>query len=177
MQREPLPPRRTGTEVGVRLASRDGFQWDEKGTAMGRSLRFGRAARGSASRDGATGWWDEVAGNARAHGALPYVVEGFTEITDAVRRGHAVLVRREAAEVAEGIRVFEDGGSSVTGAFAPPAVQASPPVVAILRFDVATARFVLQDAASATGGVQLTPKRLARYLDAPDRSVGVALGA
>ena len=60
-------------------------------------------------------WWDEVAGNARAHGALPYVVEGFTEITDAVRRGHAVLVRREEAEVAEGVTVFDAGATPDDG--------------------------------------------------------------
>lgn len=129
--------------------------------------------------DAAGGWWDEVAGTARAHGARPYVVEGFTEITDAVRRGHAVLVRREEAEVAEGVRVFAADSTPVTGAFAPVSerTKAAEPIVAILRFDVGTARFVLQDAASPAGAVQLTPKRLARYLDAPDRSVGVALGA
>jgi hypothetical protein len=144
---------------------------------MGRSLRFGRAAGGDDAS--ARPWWDEVAGNARAHGALPYVVEGFTEITDAVRRGHAVLVRREEAEVAEGITVFDAGATPVTGAFSPVSerTQAAPPIVAILRFDAGTARFVLQDAGSPAGAVQLTPKRLARYLDAPDRSVGVALGA
>lgn len=143
---------------------------------MGRSLRFGRS---QASADAPQGWWDEIAGNARAHGARPYVVEGFTEITDAVRRGHAVLVRREQVEVAEGVTVFEAGATPVTGAFSPVSdrTRAAPPIVAILRFDVGTARFVLQDAASPAGAVQLTPKRLARYLDAPDRSVGVALGA
>jgi hypothetical protein len=142
---------------------------------MGRSLRFGRTSDDQGERP----WWDEVAGNARAHGALPYVVEGFTEITDAVRRGHAVLVRREQAEVAEGITVFDAGSTPVTGAFSPVSeqTQAAPPIVAILRFDAGSARFVLQDAASPAGAVQLTPKRLARYLDAPDRSVGVALGA
>jgi hypothetical protein len=124
-------------------------------------------------------WWDDVAGNARAHGAMPYVVEGFTEITDAVRRGHAVLVRREQVEVADGVTVFEAGATPVTGAFSPVSerTSAAPPIVAILRFDVGTARFVLQDAGSPAGAVQLTPKRLARYLDSPDRSVGVALGA
>jgi len=149
---------------------------------MGRSLRFGRAARSGdaggddSARAGSASWWDEVAGNARAHGARPYVVEGFTEITDAVRRGHAVLVRREEAEVAEGVTVFDAHSTPVTGPFNE--VQASaPPIVAILRFDISAARFVLQDAASPAGSVQLTPKRLARYLDAPARSVGVALGA
>jgi hypothetical protein len=143
---------------------------------MGRSLRFGRQREAdNTPRD----WWDEIAGNARAHGARPYVVEGFTEITDAVRRGHAVLVRREQAEVADGVTVFDADSTPVTGAFSPVSerTKAQPPVVAILRFDVGTARFVLQDAASPAGAVQLTPKRLARYLDAPDRQVGVALGA
>ncbi|MCW2927476.1 MAG: hypothetical protein JWM86_1444 [Thermoleophilia bacterium] len=129
--------------------------------------------------DESAAWWDEVASNARAHGAMPYVVEGFTEITEAVRRGHAVLVRREQAEVAEGITVFQAGATPMTGAFSPVSdrTREAPPIVAILRFDVGTARFVLQDAGSPAGAVQLTPKRLARYLDAPDRSVGVALGA
>jgi hypothetical protein len=131
-------------------------------------------ARATEARSAA--WWDEVAGNARAHGARPYVVEGFSEITDAVRRGHAVLVRREHAEVADGVTIFEDGTTGMTGAFGPAAGRAAP-IVAILRFDIGTARFVLQDAASPAGAVQLTPRRLARYLDAPDRSVGVALGA
>jgi hypothetical protein len=145
---------------------------------MGRSLR--RTAAGRDANSGATRtWWDDVAGNARAHGALPYVVEGFTEITDAVRRGHAVLVRREQVEVADGVTVFDVGATPVTGAFSPVSerTKAAPPIVAILRFDVGTARFVLQDAGSPAGAVQLTPKRLARYLDSPDRSVGVALGA
>lgn len=150
---------------------------------MGRSLRFRRNHDGgdgdqSPTDDASAAWWDDVLGNARSHGARPYVVEGFTEITDAVRRGHAVLVRRERAEVADGITVFEQGSTPVTGAFGPAGAHApTPPIVAILRFDMGTARFVLQDAASPAGAVQLTPKRLARYLDAPDRSVGVALGA
>ena len=144
---------------------------------MGRSLRFGRGGRGEQPRVGTETWWDEVAGNARAHGARPYVVEGFVEITDAVRRGHAVLVRREQAEVADGITVFEQHSTPVTGAFGPSGASAVSPVVAILRFDIGTARFILQDAASPAGAVHLTPKRLARYLDTPDRSVGVALGA
>lgn len=107
---------------------------------------------------------------------MPYVVEGFTEITDAVRRGHAVLVRRERVEVADGVTVFEDGSTAMTGPFTP-LPEGGTPVVAILRFDVGSARFVLQDASSPAGAVQLTPKRLQRYLAAPDRSVGVALGA
>lgn len=140
---------------------------------MGRSRRFGRAGDDAAT---AMPWWEDVAGNARAHGAMPYVVEGFTEISDAVRRGHAVLVRREAAEVAEGMTIFEAGATPVTGAFGPEAPGPAP-IVAILRFDVSSARYVLQDAHSPAGAVQLTPRRLARYLDAPDRAVGVALGA
>lgn len=145
---------------------------------MGRTLRFGRGNDGGEPPVGTEAWWDEVAGNARAHGARPYVVEGFSEITDAVRRGHAVLVRREHAEVAEGITIFDEGATPVTGPFGPARVESdAPPIVAILRFDIASARFVLQDAASPAGAVQLTPRRLARYLDAPDRSVGVALGA
>jgi hypothetical protein len=139
---------------------------------------MGRSGRDDSNEPVELPWWEEVAGNARAHGALPYVVEGFTEITEAVRRGHAVLVRREQAEVADGITVFEPGSTPVTGAFASIGVEQSPPpIVAILRFDVGSARFVLQDAGSPAGAVQLTPRRLARYLDAPDRSVGVALGA
>lgn len=144
---------------------------------MTRFLR-GRQHRGAAPVRRAGRWWEDVAGTARAHGARPYVVEGFSEITDAVRRGHAVLVRREPAEVAEGVTIFDEGSTAVTGPFSSvePAGEAAP-IVAILRFDVGTARFVLQDAASPTGAVQLTPRRLARYLEAPDRSVGVALGA
>ena len=145
---------------------------------MGRSLRFGRARDARPTLDERADWWDEVAGNARAHGARPYVVEGFAEITDAVRRGHAVLVRREQAEVADGITIFEAGSTPMTGAFGPDAASGDAlPIVTILRFDVGTARFVLQDAASPAGSVQLTPRRLARYLQAPGREVGVALGA
>ena len=105
---------------------------------MGRSLRnTGRADAGEPHP-----WWDDVAGNARAHGALPYVVEGFTEITDAVRRGHAVLVRREQAEVADGVTVFESGSTPMSGAFSTVSERASaaPPIVAILRFDVGPTR-------------------------------------
>ena len=105
------------------------------------------------------------------------MVEGFTDITDAVRRGHAVLVRREQVEVADGVTVFDEDSTPVTGPFAARPADAREPVVAILRFDVGTARFILQDAGSAAGAVHLTPRRLATYLDSPDRSVGVALGA
>ena len=125
---------------------------------MGRSLRRSRATR-TTDAPAERHWWDDVAGNARAHGALPYVVEGFTEITDAVRRGHAVLVRREQVEVADGVTVFDAGATPVAGAFAKVGTaseSAAPPVVAILRFDVGTARFVLQDAGSPAGAV--TPR-------------------
>ncbi|MCW2972408.1 MAG: hypothetical protein JWN72_681 [Thermoleophilia bacterium] len=146
---------------------------------MARPLKFGRTARNAASSAPAaeTPWWEEISTNARTHGALPYVVEGFTEITEAVRRGHAVLVRREAAEVADGITVFDDGATPVTGPFQPLPKGEVAPIVAILRFDVGSARFVLQDAASPAGAVQLTPKRLATYLASPGREMGVALGA
>lgn len=146
-------------------------------------IRFGRAPRedaGATDADplDAPAWCDELAKNARAHGASPYLVEGFTDITDAVRRGHAVLVRRERVEVADGVTVFEQEATPITGPFAAqPARSAPDPIVAILRFDVGTARFVLQDAHSPTGGIQLTPRRLATYLNDPDRSVGIALGA
>lgn len=139
------------------------------------SIRFGRAPVEDDVRD-TPAWCDELARNARAHGASPYVVEGFEDISGAVRRGHAVLIRRERAEVADGVTIFEADATPVTGPFAPPATQPDP-VVAILRFDVGTARFVLQDAASPAGAVQLTPRRLATYLDSPSRSHGVALGA
>lgn len=131
---------------------------------MGRSLRFGRKSSNNQCQ-GKLSWWDELAQNARNHGARPYIVEGFTEVTDAVKRGHAVLVRRERAQVSDTVTVFEHELSNDESA-----------VVAILRFDVHTARFVLQDATSSTLSIQLTPRRLARYLDAPERSVGVALG-
>ena len=145
---------------------------------MARPLKFGRTARSAdaSAPAGAAPWWEEISTNARTHGALPYVVEGFTEITEAVRRGHAVLVRREAAEVADGITVFDEGATPVTGPFQSLPTEAAP-IVAILRFDVGSARFVLQDAASPAGAVQLTPKRLATYLASPGREMGVALGA
>ena len=44
---------------------------------MGRSLRPGKQAHASTSAAEEQPWWEGVAGNARAHGALPYVVEGF----------------------------------------------------------------------------------------------------
>ena len=148
-------------------------------------IRFGKSPRavddsaaGGSGTDSlaAPAWCDELATNARAHGASPYVVEGFTDITDAVKRGHAVLVRRQRVEVAEGVTVFDSEATPVMGPFAAQPKQTEP-IVAILRFDVGTARFVLQDAHSAVGAVQLTPRRLATYLDDPERSIGIALGA
>jgi hypothetical protein len=152
---------------------------------MGRSLGRLRMTRTNGSGEAATplaaqaAWWDEVARNARAHGALPYVVEGFTEIVDAVRRGHPVLVRRERAQVSDDLTVFEHApGPRLPHAPATtPAPASDVPIVAILRFDVGSARFVLQDPSAAATSVQLTPRRLASYLDAPSRSMGVALGA
>ena len=70
--------------------------------------------------------------------------------------------------------MFEPGGTHVTGPFSPAAMHEPEPVVAVLRFDVGTARFVIQDAASPTGGVQLTPRRLANYLSALARRRGRA---
>lgn len=110
-------------------------------------------------------WHEVVVKTARLHGAMPYVVEGFMEVTEAVRRGHPVVVRKERAEVADGHYVFDD--------VAPADDEA---VVTITRFDLGTARFVVQDPESAMGGVQLTPRRLQEYMSSPGRSVGVALG-
>src|SRR4051812_6836035 len=99
---------------------------------MARPHRFGDRTRGVEDDDAARpAWWDDIAASARAHGARPYVVEGFTEISDAVRRGHAVVVRRQAAEVADGISVFDQPVSTaMTGPFAPdhtrPADDATP---------------------------------------------------
>ena len=147
---------------------------------MGRSLRMVRGhAPGDAVDGGAVeDWWSQIERNARAHGALPYRVEGFTEISDAVRRGHAVLVRRETVEVADGIVVFDDARSGAPPqAFGPSLPEQERAVAVILRFDPSTARFVLQDMASAAGAIQLTPRRLARYLEHPTRSTGIALGS
>lgn len=109
-------------------------------------------------------WHEAVARTARLHGAMPYVVEGFMEVTEAVRRGHPVVVRKERAEVSAGQVVFAD------------AADLDEAVVTITRFDLGTARFVVQDPESPIGAVQLTPKRLQAYLAEPERSVGVALG-
>jgi hypothetical protein len=100
----------------------------------------------------------------KAAGSLPYLVEGFVEITEAVRRGHAVILKRETCEVADGITVFDVESEDVES-------------VTVLRFSPTTARYAIGDAANAAGGIELTPKRLQRYLSAPTRSVGVALGA
>jgi hypothetical protein len=131
-------------------------------------------------RDNVDGEWvAELLAVTRAHGAWSYKVEGFFDITDAVRRGHPVLVRREAAEVAEGVRVFDRpaGAAKPTGPLSWLADEHPDEVVTLVRFDVGTARFVLQDVGSAAGEVALTPRRLQKYLDDPARSVGVALGA
>jgi hypothetical protein len=120
-----------------------------------------------------------VRATASAQGQLPYVVEGFTEVSEAVRRGHPVLLRREPATVAEGITVFEpstrhgsDAGAASSVAFA----GAPGDTVTVQSFDVRTARFVVRDATSVVGELELTPRRLAAYLADPDRAVGVALG-
>jgi hypothetical protein len=143
-------------------------------------------------------WYEDVERLARAQGAMPYVVEGYLEINEAVRRGHSVLLKREPATVADGVRVFDDidaGHSGVAGwsieqsAPAPDeAVRIVDPagfvprpngdrVVTVLTFNVRTARFVVTDASSAVGSIELTPKRLQRYVQDPTRAVGVALGA
>lgn len=130
-------------------------------------------------------WHERIQATARTHGAMPYVVEGFVEISEAVRRGHAVLVRRMPAQVADGVTIFERAprpvrlAGSLHPADAPDASSSDDAVVAILRFNTGTARFVLQDADGSLpmGGIELTPRRLQRYLDDPERSLGVALGA
>ncbi len=95
------------------------------------------------------------------------MVAGFLEINDAVRRGHPVLLRRRRCDVADGITVFNGVQH----------VDAGQPVVTVLRFDPARARFVLRDGGSAVGAVELTPKRLARYLERSGCGDGIALGA
>jgi hypothetical protein len=125
-------------------------------------------------------WYDELSANARAHGAYPYVVEGFMEVVEAVRRGHSVLVRRVSAEVAEGVRVFDTPprGPGIPGSpMEALCASGDGEVVTILRFDVSTARFELRDAGGGGEAIQLTPKRLQRYLSQPDCGMGVALGA
>lgn len=129
-------------------------------------------------------WYEDVVRLARAQGAMPYVVEGFVEIYEAVRRGHAVMLKREECVVAEGVTVFADSPAAPAD---DDALAADPigwfrrlgsaMVVTVARFDPRTARFVLQDTASVVGSLELTPKRLQRYVDSPGRAVGVALGA
>jgi hypothetical protein len=125
-------------------------------------------------------WHERALRSARLHGAMPYVVEGFQEINDAVRRGHSVLLRRERCEVAQGVVVFDDdhaAAARTTMPIAQPRREPSTPLVTVVSFDTATARFVLQDAVGAAGAIQLTPRRLQQYLSDPDRMTGVALGA
>lgn len=110
-------------------------------------------------------WFDDVLDNARTQGSLPYLVEGYPEVMEAVRRGHAVLVRRVPCQVTETIAIFDDQYST------------DDAVVTVIRFDVRTARYVVTDPYTAVGALELTPKRLERYLDHPQRSIGVALGA
>lgn len=113
----------------------------------------------------AKSWFDDVIVNARSQGALPYLVEGYPEVMEAVRRGHAVLVRRLPCQVTDTVSVFDDAYSTEDA------------VVTVIRFDVRTARYVITDPHSAVGSLELTPKRLERYLDDPMRSIGIALGA
>jgi hypothetical protein len=132
-------------------------------------------------------WYDRFVVAARSHGRMPYVVEGFFEIWDAVRRGHAVVLVREPATVAEGIEIFAEaaarpvpanvavGGGTSPGS--PAAGDPQPQLVTIRRFDMARARFEVTDPLDAVGEVHLTPKRLQRYLAEPHRAAGVALGA
>lgn len=119
-------------------------------------------------------WHERYARTARAHGALAYEVEGFVEVTEAVRRGHAVIVRRERVEVADGVTVFPTPSPPPR----PEGSSAADSVAAILRFDIGSACYMLHDAtgSEAQAPVALTPRRLQRYLDAPARRVGVAIG-
>lgn len=143
-----------------------------------RDPAHGRGADADAST---VPWHERAVRSARAHGALPYVVEGYGEISDAVRRGHAVLLRRERCEVAENVVVFDETPSVGVHVSVPITRSTTPspstPLVTVVNFDPLTARFVLRDAVGATGSIQLTPRRLQRYLDDPSRMVGVALGA
>jgi hypothetical protein len=95
---------------------------------------------------------------------MAYEVEGFFEVSDAVRRGHAVIVRRSSCEVSPGSTVFAGTPDGE--------VQ----LVTIRRFDPTTARYEVDDPFDGTGaGLQLTPRRLAVYLAHPERESGVAL--
>lgn len=151
---------------------------------MGRWTNRGRGARqATAVVVRPAEWYEDVERLARAQGALPYVVEGFVEIYEAVRRGHAVLLKREPCAVADGVTVFDAGsgaGDDGDRVVLDPAGWFRRPggsdVVTVSRFDVRTARFVVQDPASAVGSIELTPKRLQRYVADPGRAVGIALG-
>ncbi len=155
-------------------------------------FRTQKAAANKGNSSGVCGepWHDQMVRVARAGGAFPYVVEGFSEITDAVRRGHVVLLKREECEVSEGITIFgrSSGDHDLQQAASPmwsvkrsvspnQAEKPSQSAVAVLRFDVSTARFVLQDSVGVVEAVQLTPKRLFKYVSEGQRDIGVALGA
>lgn len=150
---------------------------------MGRwSFRSRLGARGAAGEQPPTPEWYELAMvAARSRGAMPYLVEGFLEVNEAVRRGHAVMIVREEAEVADGVRIFDPGmaaaGRTSSGSEPTTEDSAATRMVTVLRFDPGTARFVLRDAQSEGAPTELTPKRLERYLADPSRRVGVALGA
>lgn len=131
-------------------------------------------------------WYEHVEKMARAGGAFPYVVEGFTEISEAVRRGHRVVLKREQCEVADGITIFdEQPGAPHSGA--PPADGAllagwfprigSARVVTVSAFNLLSARFTIEDGGSPDGTLELTPRRLANYVADPARAIGIALGA
>lgn len=138
---------------------------------MGRHLPWPWKRQSSGVDDddsGATAAWQHrLVSNAQHQGRMPYVVEGFFEIHDAVRRGHPVVVERATCQVADGTTVFADDDS--------PSDQ--PTLVTITRFDPTRARFVITDPVSEVGTVELTPRRLQVYLSNDGRDTGVALGA
>lgn len=141
-----------------------------------RAAASGTTAGGPRPRRGAAParcWPDTAVDQARQQGAFPYVVEGFAEVSEAVRRGHAVMLRRETCTVAEGITVFSERSSAGAAGFAAATDQ---DLVTVSKFEVRTARFLVNDPYSATGSIELTPKRLQRYLLDDQRAVGVALG-
>lgn len=124
------------------------------------------AVAAAVQQSGSSDWYDDVIVTARAEGSMPYLVEGYPEINEAVRRGHAVLLRREPCDVTDTVRIFDTRPDNDPDA-----------VVTVLRFNVRTARYVISDPASTVGSLELTSKRLERYLADPRRSVGIALGA